>query len=94
MGCDRQITAHPFCEKDLFCDMQARVNYSSPHRKRTLNTQALPSIATRMGENVVTWRNATLKCGLRRGLGMFERQTNFSNLPADEDDESVILNSL
>lgn len=93
VGCDRQITAHPFWEKDLFCDMQARVNYSSLHRKGKFT---LPSIATQVGDNVVTWRNATFKCSLRRGLGMFEGQIKpalvSSNLTVVDDDEQMVLN--
>lgn len=77
LGCDRQITANPFWEKDLYCDMQASVNYSSLHRMKTFNVQPLPSIAPDTADNIVTLVKMNLKRSVLqcRGLRLFNSQT-------------------
>ena len=83
LGCDRQISANPFWEKDLYCDIQACVNYSSIHRANTFNVQPLPSIASETADNIVTLRTVLARHSLfqRRRLGLFENQVteSFSN---------------
>lgn len=89
LGCDRQITANPFWKKDLFGDMQARVNYSSLHRVNNFNIPPIPSIAPSVGNNIVTLFRANIKNGLRREFRMLDRTIEKplgkdSALPDDE----------
>ena len=83
LGCDRQISANPFWEKDLYCDMQASVNYSSIHRANNFNVQPLPSIACDTADNVSTLRKVIIRRSLIQnwGLRMFDGQVSesFSN---------------
>ncbi len=76
LGCDRQITANPFWGKDLYCDMQASVNYSSLHRKNTFNVQPVPSIASDTAANIVTLFQMHLKPNISRygRLRLFDNQ--------------------
>lgn len=63
LGCDRQYTAINAWEKDLYCDMQASVNYASLHRK---NKQSVitPSIAATASPNIITHEYVTLQSAL------------------------------
>lgn len=68
LGCDRHISANPHWQKDLYNDMQARLNYSSLHRKKTMNVQPLASIAARPGKNITTFFRAYPATLLRKTL--------------------------
>jgi hypothetical protein len=57
-GCDKNINERPFGSKDLFCDMQASVNYSSEHNTphppmKQLDYHDCPTIAPILGDNIV-----------------------------------------
>lgn len=71
LGCDRKMALVPFSQKDLFGDMQARVNYSSRHRLSSHSI--LASIAATPGENIVTVFNACMKSACSSRLSFFAR---------------------
>lgn len=59
LGCDRKISALPFWEKDLFCDMEARINYAN---HRIVNGMELfPSIANNRASNDVTLQKTFMR---------------------------------
>jgi hypothetical protein len=68
LGCDRQISAHPFWEKDLYGDMQARLNYSTIRRLNNYSVQSSPSIASDAPSNIVTVFKVFSKIALRQSL--------------------------
>lgn len=84
LGCDRQITANPFWEKDLYCDMQASVNYSSLHRKNTFNVQSVPSIASDIATNIVTLFKMHLKSNISRYARLRFLDTQIMKKPDQE----------
>lgn len=64
LGCDRQITANAFWEKDLRNDMEARVCYST--------LQKVPSIASNRADNDITVKSALALMKLyHRGSSIF-----------------------
>ena len=98
LGCDRQISANPFWEKDLYCDMQASVNYSSIHRANSFNVQPLPSIACDTADNVATLRKVNIRRSLFQswGLRLFDGQITeaFSNKDSTDPNNNITQNTL
>lgn len=77
LGCDRQITANPFWEKDLLSDMQARINYATIRRTSCFGALQMPSIAPVHASNNVTFFKAAVRRSimLRRLPGMLTSQS-------------------
>jgi hypothetical protein len=76
LGCDRKITANIAWEKDLFNDMQARVNYSE--------IQDPPSIGLEKPGNDRTLQKILMHP--RRALGMFKA---LDTRPADDSEQKL-----
>ena len=101
LGCDRQITANAFWEKDLRNDMEARVCYS--------HLRKVPSIASNRADNDITVKSALALISLyRRGSSIFfnkvpghvgdllryERETSSKRKLGDDENSYALVSSL
>ncbi|MCR9191195.1 MAG: hypothetical protein NXI01_00850 [Gammaproteobacteria bacterium] len=90
LGCERQISAYPFWEKDAYGDMQAVLNYSTISRLMGFDVQPVPLIANEKAPNTVTLSKVKPGRRLRsNGLRIFDvKESSLENGPVSNDSKN------